>query len=130
MIQENELRYGNYIDCFGIKEVINISKNKIKVRSEQEGTITSEKIPLKSLSLKPIPITEEWLLKFGFYKFIGWDDFEFWRPKNFGGGNDFELMVTNSGFELPSGAICKFAHQLQNTYYYHLLTGEELTIKN
>jgi hypothetical protein len=41
----------------------------------------------------------------------------------------FELFETEAGYELPSGSICKYVHQLQNAYYCHYFTGQELTLK-
>ncbi len=66
MIQPNELQIGNLIDCFGQCEVIRIGQKKIRVRRATETGFILEKVPLNSLSLKPIPITEEKLLELGF----------------------------------------------------------------
>jgi len=88
--------------------------------------------------IKPIPLTEEWLLKFGFdsqigfIKFIGkkytnsfevaHNDLDRWycyfRNFNKGEQDDFVLLRNN----------LKHVHQLQNLYF--ALTGEELTINN
>lgn len=66
-MRAQELRIGNLVECFGIREVIAIKKNKIKVQHESnKGHFIIEWVPIDSLSLKPIPLTEEWLLKFGF----------------------------------------------------------------
>lgn len=72
---------------------------------------------------EPIPLTEKWLLKFGFIK----------EKKNrkyvylFDG---FELEQSPSGeiwFENRCGTVIKYIHQLQNLYF--AITAEELTIK-
>jgi hypothetical protein len=75
-----------------------------------------------------IPLTEEWLLKFGFdfYQNIGARKF-----MNFGN----LIIETNAHKDIPvyyteqRELICiiKYVHQLQNLYF--ALTGEELTIK-
>jgi len=74
---------------------------------------------------KPIPLTEEWLIRFGFDK----------KGEQYFKGYCYEIgMMLNSNnewyiddgirtFDLP----LKYVHQLQNLY--HSLTGEELTIK-
>ena len=68
----------------------------------------------------PIPLTEDWLLKFGFK---GWDL------------GKYTLILTNGNFfdfqhgleSTPIAKNIKHVHQLQNLYF--ALTGEELTIK-
>lgn len=54
MIQANELRIGNYIYKLG---------NVIQVENETFRNVDAMLFPYE-----PIPITEEWLLKFGFKK--------------------------------------------------------------
>ena len=77
---------------------------------------------------QPIPLTEEWLLKFGLIQYTGWDDMKFWcREQDLNNHDRFELFEGVQGYELPSGAICKNVHTLQNCFYFHHL-GEELTI--
>ncbi len=88
---------------------------------------------------KPIPLTEEWLLKFGFERkennftdfvyikqldkeaFICLeDDFSFCF---------FDTVVSYDKGEYPAfDFIPKYVHQLQNLYF--ALTGEELEIKS
>jgi hypothetical protein len=84
---------------------------------------------------EPIPLTEEWLLKFGCEKvksdiptfsivygeFIE-DDYEHCLIINLDVDNNFYIVI--KGVKL----ILKYVHQLQNLYF--ALTGEELTIKN
>jgi hypothetical protein len=76
---------------------------------------------------KAIPLTEEWLLKFGFDEIT---------PKyyvlNIDDGNSFTYYYTFSGgvwhFEFEGISIkIKYVHELQNLYY--ALTKKELTIK-
>lgn len=68
--------------------------------------------------IKPIPLTEEWLLKFGFEKkgtraiFYTLNNVDVWEL-NGGFANDLDLPI-------------KYVHQLQNLYY--ALTNQELTI--
>jgi len=71
----------------------------------------------------PIPLTEEWLLKFGFEKvkviwFLNHYGFCLWFD-----GNDWCVMYN----AMKNNIVCylKHVHQLQNLYF--ILTGEELT---
>lgn len=77
---------------------------------------------------KPIPLTEEWLLKFGFEFHINANCQNFYYEKDaficIRGDEDFEWFRYYNGdfyHEL------KYVHQLQNLYF--ALTGEELTLK-
>jgi hypothetical protein len=139
-----ELRIGNYVYGVSdrIEQVIQLSETKvttdiIKINAPME-------IGLDDIS--PIPLTEEWLLKFGFkvkdrkshlntYIFyiptfeidycLFYADFRL----------DYGLYVeyTDSPFSeddeklYPITFGIKYVHQLQNLLYS--LTGEELTIK-
>ena len=87
------------------------------------------------IEYKPIPLTEEWLLEFGFdklendiptyYKCFGnliEDDYEF--SFNIYIDSEQNYFITVFGRKI----IIKYVHQLQNLY--HALTGEELIIKD
>ncbi len=129
-MKENELRVYNYIykkihkkdTPLEVVEVLSIdgSFDVLDVKNI-EGYIT-EKCPLKDF--EPIPLTEEWLFKFGFHL----DPY-----KNYELNNVFihRLTFTLDIFEdddwhhIP--VKLKYVHQLQGLYFY--LTGEELTIK-
>jgi hypothetical protein len=86
---------------------------------------------------KPIPLTEEWLLKFGFKRRFACNK---WFEKSHKG----VLLLTNDFNEIKGEAFstkiefvfihdytpsvrAKYVHQLQNLYF--ALTGKELTIK-
>ena len=77
-------------------------------------------------TVNPIPLTEEWLLKFGFEKKINDDDFDYWLKGEF---DDTFLCEHADGFcyNFGFGHELKHVHQLQNLYF--ALTGEELTTK-
>lgn len=75
---------------------------------------------------KPITLTEEWLLKFGFTQCEN----EYWYEKGFF-GISHEGCVNLQGRgnnEFVAEAVIKYVHQLQNIYY--ALTGSELQIGN
>ena len=131
MIQANELRIGNYLQYFDGANFI-VSHHDIKIITEWTSVVA----PLP----KPIEITEEWLLKFGFKKIekgysIGISDYGYvieyldWREdwtfgvEYYDPVNDDELGDVYNF----NGLGLKYVHQLQNIYF--ALTGEELVIK-
>lgn len=90
---------------------------------------------------EPIPLTEEWLIKFGFEKIV-------FDSEETGFGTEYHLIVkNNSGFIIeycddfscgilgskndigvtPNLENCRYVHQLQNLYF--ALTGAELKTK-
>jgi len=73
---------------------------------------------------RPIPLTEEWLLRFGFNNevytnggFLKWQKGEF---------KLLDRRLPNTQYHEPKASI-DFVHQLQNLYF--ALTGEELVVK-
>ena len=107
-MKANELRLGNLIDR---KDYI------CKVTKIEEGGIITEPLEYKGerfveQRVEPIPLTEEWLVKFGFKKGSkGW----------------FKTLSNNHKFNFYMYKnLCSNVHQLQNLYF--ALTGEELTI--
>jgi hypothetical protein len=79
-------------------------------------------------SLKPIPLTEEWLLRFGFVK-----DSEYDNTFNLGievlnGFKDFTIDIRAKVLLLDCMEIkIEYVHQLQNLYF--AMTGEDLEFK-
>jgi hypothetical protein len=138
-MKASELRIGNWITDRGNKAwQIDCWENSTKVSAKEPivGYFDFTKKPIYGHPLteevnflKPIPLTEEWLLKFGFVKTIGWDDMVFWRQPDFD-FNSFEIYETEKGYESPHDKLIEYVHTLQNCYYFHELTGKELTIKN
>jgi len=81
---------------------------------------------------KPIPLTEEWLLKFGFEKFIGnnilWGLADFcvgWYGNKFA---TWIIRMQQENNEMNFHSQIKYVHQLQNLYF--ALTGEELIVSS
>lgn len=128
-----DLRIGNYINYFNKAVKVNgISKNMMDATSmvgridgefiNGNGTVSNEPNAFDGIRL-----TDEWLLKFGFYSDI---IFEGDSPIYTLEGNDFNidfhtLQPIDSGFPIANYKI-KYIHQLQNLYF--ALTGNELTI--
>lgn len=126
MIKANELRLGNWI-YNGIREPFQTNGE----------TINNFDVGQAILGLfTPIPLTEEWLVKFGCetrrtnsgHAYLS---FEKINPKtDYGSG--FELYEDGLFLcDCDGGRIgnkIEYVHQLQNLYF--ALTGEELTISN
>lgn len=113
-----QLRIGNYV-----------YRENSKLINQKDDVYQIENVNLQSaLKYDPIPLTEEWLLKFGFYK-ISFSDYGHENLKGFifGLSNTFEGITDIIARDLEINAI-QYIHQLQNLYF--ALTEEELTIKN
>jgi len=83
------------------------------------------------LILEPIPLTEEWLLKFGFVKEKGYYVMGVHQSR-FSGLMKFKfdplLQLVFSVGSYKDITRVKYVHDLMNLYF--ALTGEELTIKS
>ena len=98
--------------------------------------VTSKQIDLFNdgvYDLLPIPLTEEWLLKFGFDKEKDWCGNEKEGSYELNGYYyDMEdkdlLYIDNYGYESFCEYQLKHVHQLQNLSF--ALTGEELKLKD
>lgn len=119
MIKSNELRLGNYV--------------KLMLNHEDYDIIQIEWRDFRSWSemYKPIPLTEEWLLKFGFAKVVGISGSYFKGIcyvdlKTIGFENNKPAFVFRiSGNELR---YIEYVYQLQNLF--HALTGQELELND
>lgn len=135
-MKASELRIGNLVIRDGnILEVVRISKEDV-INYELFKECIGQQV--NSGVVKPIPLTEEWLLKFGFEKDerVTMDSYQIRfkqhcyraekflsdiKPKN---TYDFRLQYTvNESYYLSS---IRYLHQLQNLYF--ALTGEELKL--
>lgn len=122
MIQANELRIGNWVYY---------EKDKCNVKISIGDFLYKE-----NEYFAPIPLTEEWLLRFGFDRELSLCDFSILLDENL----DTKLMIdlhdavaTTSIYDCDEITITYIqdtlsVHQLQNLYF--ALTGEELTMKN
>ena len=77
--------------------------------------------------IKPIPLTEEWLLKFGF-EFDEEDDGYQKGKYKVSVSNEGCLFFINIGYYPEEIAEFNYVHQLQNLYF--ALTNEELILNS
>ena len=127
MIAANELRIGNLVfepECephyFPVEEIRKYIGYELWVYY-RHGSI-------KTKSPEPIPLTEEWLVRFGFDKSERRTDWDYKLPIS--GINLYSRFNKEWYFELDGiylGSKPKYVHQLQNLYCS--LTGEELTLR-
>ena len=78
---------------------------------------------------KAIPLTEEWLLKFGFVT-TRWDNFDSYELK-ISNNDDYAIVIYSDGnCEVGDVITTKinYVHQLQNLFF--ALVGEELAFKS
>lgn len=123
MLQANELRIGNLAfmvggELSGLSKVTGIlSETHLNSQRLADGK-DFEKIVIPFY--EPIPLNEEWLLKFGFEK----KDCRFWQSGYFVLHQDLDgnLVYKSRSLEID----VKHVHQLQNLYF--ALTGEELKL--
>ena len=123
----NELRIGNYLNYQGkIIKVEGIHNRTIYHSDRQFDQVGVEKY----ITFEPIPLTEEWLFKFGFEK-DKYDYFHHIKSKIIIGHtttDEFFEYEYLTGFQNSHTEMCelKYVHQLQNLYY--CLCGKELQI--
>ena len=122
-MEAKELRIGNYVNFKFHKDSGGIKKVEVFL-SDIENLIHGGN---RSKYYEPIPLTEDWLVKFGFKKgVVKLGCQEYWIDGVLG-----VYKMVGSYPHFAHGAIndikLKHVHKLQNLYF--ALTNEELTIK-
>lgn len=118
-LSSQELRIGNYVEYGGVV-------NKVYLLSHIYFQVESTDIPIfkanKNRAARPIPLTEEWLLKLGFVKHHKYGYFYI---------DSFIIDLDMNGqfymCDIDIHIVLKHVHQLQNLYF--ACTGEELTLE-
>jgi hypothetical protein len=129
-MKASELRIGNHIQCLDdILTVEYLDKLLVKGNYHRDA-VWNTSVQLKHC--KPIPLTEEWLLKFGYVKFKSNEIYNEWGLI-IDGVLKYKIIETvnylknNSKFTMPNSdkpIMIQYVHQLQNLYF--ALTEEEL----
>ena len=119
-----ELRIGNLVSRLDLGDHSLRVESVLELRKDKVLTTGPISVICLYSETKPIPLTEEWLLKFGFERIDG-----MWTISNFNGyltkylllngENGYKYFVSHCGM-----LNVRFVHQLQNLYFD--LTGEEL----
>jgi hypothetical protein len=122
-MKESELRIGNLIFDNHREIVVDVDINILR-------SITNNNPCL----YKPIPLTEEWLLKFGFaFRKMGAGGAVFTRHNGHWYKDDIPYFAGSNGkhfdifLQFGDGVEIQYVHQFQNLYF--ALTGEELEMK-
>lgn len=138
-MKASDLRIGNHYNYYGdtckgtmigIKHSSFSNDTKICMSVESDsvnGTdivVSSGWIQTDLEDLTPIPLTEEWIIKFGgTYKSYGYGDDE-WKSWNIGGES---FRQNGSGITFTLGDIdIDYVHELQNLFY---VLKKELKLK-
>ena len=126
-MKAKELMIGNYVkDHLGRVQKVSETRSKAYICYLSND----HKLKYKLNTTKPIPLTEEWLVEFGFEKNCN-NNYQI----NYNQVCGLSITILNykswlcnltstTFYELSN---CKYVHQLQNLYF--ALTNEELTIK-
>ena len=112
-MKSSELRIGNFIENTDSQMASYMVVNADVIK-QNEHTMYA--------SLEPIPLTEEWLLKFGFTKHGQYS--YFYKDDLIIDKNDLGVFFM---CDIDIHVEIKSVHQLQNLYW--CLFGEELTLK-
>ena len=131
MIQANELRIGNWVLNKRYKsgyemQIESIGEFGLNIELGYDGLNPVIDDDCGFNECEPIPLTEEWMVKFGFYE-------KYKSSSNRWNMKWFELHDCEDDEGNLTGVFMydfriqiKYVHQLQNLYF--ALTGEELTI--
>ena len=123
-MKATEFRIGNLVDLYG--KIATVQRDDFCQNKTGSGIAIDQG--------KPMPLTEEWILKFGFKKeyheLVLWLKGD-WCIKFGTYKNDIYLRLQANGYyefegELDITNTCKHVHQLQNLYF--ALTDEELKL--
>ena len=131
-MKANELRIGNLLTFNGkIRTVDGVSlvgchKDERYILVEL-NYMYKEKVLLQIDKIDPTPLTEEWLLRFGFEK-VGVNYQKGWLLLwTFLKTGEVHFVLNEPNSNKRHITEFKYVHQLQNLYF--ALTGEELEIK-
>lgn len=124
-LKTTDLRIGNFvITPRGVEKIVEIHRNHLMFEPLRESPYVTYSIDL----VKPIPLTEEWLVKFGIKDLWIKGSWKIVEDKMNGEHYGWGMLVRNSSRTKEiEFAYFKYVHELQNLFY--AVVGEELTIK-
>jgi hypothetical protein len=129
MLKASELRIGNLVSqngFYGYVYSIESAEPRNDIRFSDKDIITlfdngMTYVPIDEI--EPIPLTEEWLIKFGFNKVCSM----YIRISDINEMEFFDNIITFKDWFCKLEKKIQYVHQLQNLYF--ALTNTELTIK-
>jgi len=130
-MKANELRIGNLVNCTNHKHIQFFEIEMFYGLSDFKPKLEYEDLTISFHTCKPIPLTEEWLLKFGFEN-NSFDNFCYlhFNPRmairflNFNSA-ECEIIQDDKYISFKWKHI-EYVHQLQNLYF--ALTGKDLSM--
>lgn len=121
---EKQFRIGNLIE----KIHTDYGRSLIEIDVED---LEIMQLGLENISYHQIPLTEEWLIKFGckenFVFHIGKDSGSLWDIQVLTNHKNEVWAYNQEGEMVCFLATCEYVHTFQNLYF--ALTGQELTLK-
>ncbi len=121
-MKASELRIGNLVYFFKDTAAIVIAISSEELYLTQGGGFINP----KTEECIPIPLTEEWLLRFGFEKEGVYYSNSHLEISEIISKKGYDAYCTDMDFSIFMTEL-KYVHQLQNLYF--ALTGEELKLK-
>lgn len=123
VIRPEDLRIGSYIYYEATTHVITGLLDEVCI-SEWIGTEENNPYNHRYDELEPIPLNEEWLLRFGFFLDEETDEY---CSSDSGCVLHIEGYLQKEMTETCYGIKLKYVHQLMN--FYFALTGKDLELK-
>jgi hypothetical protein len=126
-MEKKELRIGNLVSDINASDSFFAEVKRLSYRRCYYGLFDC-----KYSDLKPILLTEEWLLKFNINELLNQDVYRINYVSYHKGNNTFNYCLVcyhnEYGYVDNIFKEIKYVHQLQNLYF--ALTGQELTLNN
>jgi hypothetical protein len=121
-MKANEFRIGNIVDYLGSPTIIN------SISGIEETYVSTRKSGIMPINaFKPIPLTEDWLLKCGFEKDEK-NEYWFWKKCVSVSVLGYIELLSFNRQSFKTNIQLQYIHQLQN--FYFALTGEELVVSD
>ena len=131
-MEAKDLRIDNWVEFLGEEmQLMGLTKHNGENETARHYAEFKGLVPIKLMHLKPIPLTEDWLEKFGFeltYESKFRRCFDLDTSIGFLSFNFSKVIQEKDNVSIASlnlkWASLKYVHQLQNLYF--ALTGKEL----
>lgn len=133
MIDPKELRIGNIVGYDDLWYVVSSIIEPIELETTHRIGFENSSLRKAARHIQPIPLTEEWLLRFGFSGSTPHESPYFYSyavgasTLRINPDNGVVWIVASNGGLFNNPKLIEHVHQLQNLYF--ALTGQELTIK-